>query len=105
MKKVIIVFNFIIIVFSSLAIAEDKKIMSVDCICESQSGYINAYRYKKPISINFEDGDVIQLKASSCKHLTVCPVRALTGTVDIEYNGWSSNTFMVYKFQIHGNRL
>jgi hypothetical protein len=74
-----------------------------DCLCQNADKYINAQFYRKPALGDLKVGDLATISAGTCYDLTVCSEhKALIGTVTIRVNGWTENTYMVYKFDMHG---
>ncbi len=74
-----------------------------DCICRDSNGYINAQFFNKPNLGGLKVGNVVTVSAGVCYHLSACGNSpALAGTVKMQVNGWTENTYMVYKFDLHG---
>ena len=84
----------------------DNKVatsFSADCICDQGNGYLNAHAHQIPYRPeSYKPGTIITVSANSCRHLSACSVRALTGTYRMKIDSWNSNTAYVYKFTING---
>ena len=73
-----------------------------DCICKTQTGYINAFFYKRPDKIPVF-GTSVQATAQSCKYTSACGSgSSVVGTVRFTVDGHREDTTFIYKFSMYG---
>jgi hypothetical protein len=86
----------------STARAQDRP-FEADCICKTQTGYINVFFYKRPDKIPVF-GTSVLATAQSCKYTSACASGSsvVVGTVRFTLDGHREDTTYIYKFSMYG---